>query len=51
MGSHIWNNFHDGMGPGATAPSEPERMDYDAYLDFLAVRGHNFRPPSSVAER
>jgi hypothetical protein len=29
-GSHIWNNFHDGMGPGATAPSESERMDYNA---------------------
>ncbi|MFC6079884.1 DUF6298 domain-containing protein [Sphaerisporangium aureirubrum] len=41
-GSHIWNNFHDGMGPGATAPAEPEKMDYSAYLDFLAARGHNF---------
>ncbi|MFI7707644.1 DUF6298 domain-containing protein [Nonomuraea sp. NPDC049480] len=41
-GSHIWNNFHDGMGPGATPPAEPERLDYDAYLDFLAAHGHNF---------
>lgn len=41
-GSHIWNNFHDGMGPGATAPAEPEKLDYGAYLDFLAARGHNF---------
>jgi hypothetical protein len=41
-GSHIWNNFHDGMGPGASAPAEPEKMDYSAYLDFLATRGHNF---------
>jgi hypothetical protein len=41
-GSHIWNNFHDGMGPGAAAPPEPERLDYGAYLDFLAERGHNF---------
>ncbi|HEX4816751.1 MAG TPA: hypothetical protein VFV66_28760 [Nonomuraea sp.] len=41
-GSHIWNNFHDGMGPGPTPPAEPERLDYDAYLDFLAARGHNF---------
>ncbi|MCA2229508.1 hypothetical protein [Nonomuraea aurantiaca] len=41
-GSHIWNNFHDGMGPGASAPAEPEKMDYRAYLDFLAARGHNF---------
>ena len=22
-GSHIWNNFHDGMGPGADGPAEP----------------------------
>ncbi|MEW9552488.1 hypothetical protein [Nonomuraea sp. NPDC050783] len=41
-GSHIWNNFHDGMGPGATAPASPEKLDYDSYLDFLAARGHNF---------
>src|SRR4051794_9218585 len=41
-GSHIWNNLHDGMGPGAIAPSRPERADYGAYLDFLAARGHNF---------
>lgn len=41
-GSHIWNNFHDGMGPGTTPPAEPERLDYDAYLDFLAAHGHNF---------
>jgi hypothetical protein len=38
-GSHIWNNFHDGMGP-ASAPPIP--LDYNAYLDFLAARGHNF---------
>ena len=41
-GSHIWNNFQDGMGPGADAPSEPERMDFDEYLRFLTERGHNF---------
>ncbi|MBF8191966.1 hypothetical protein ITP53_41055 [Nonomuraea sp. K274] len=41
-GSHIWNNFHDGMGPGATAPALPEKLDYDSYLDFLAAHGHNF---------
>lgn len=41
-GSHIWNNFHDGMGPGATAPASPEKLDYDSYLDFLTARGHNF---------
>jgi len=41
-GSHIWNNLHDGMGPGAEAPDEPERLDFDAYLRFLTDRGHNF---------
>ena len=28
-GSHIWNNLHDGMGPGAEGSVEPERFDYD----------------------
>ena len=32
-GSHIWNNFHDGMGPGADCGETPERFDYDAYLN------------------
>ena len=41
-GSHIWNNLHDGMGPGAEAPEEPERFDYNAYLRFLTEHGHNF---------
>jgi hypothetical protein len=41
-GSHIWNNFHDGMGPGSACANTPERMDFDAYLDFLQARGHNF---------
>src|SRR5216684_2872266 len=41
-GSHIWNNFHDGLGPGNAAPPTPERNDYDAYLDFLVDHGHNF---------
>ena len=41
-GSHIWNNLHDGMGPGIEAPDEPERLDFDAYLRFLTDRGHNF---------
>ena len=41
-GSHIWSNLHDGMGPGAEGPDEPERLDFDAYLRFLTDRGHNF---------
>ena len=41
-GSHIWNNLHDGMGPGAECSETPEQMDYPAYLDFLEERGHNF---------
>jgi hypothetical protein len=41
-GSHIWNNLHDGMGPGASCAETPERFDFDAYLDFLAEHGHNF---------
>ena len=41
-GSHIWNNFHDGMGPGSDCAGTPERLDYDAYLQFLKDHGHNF---------
>jgi hypothetical protein len=41
-GSHIWNNLHDGMGPGAACADTAEQLDYGAYLDFLAERGHNF---------
>jgi hypothetical protein len=41
-GSHIWNNLHDGMGPGRACAEAPEPMDYDAYLDFLEDHGHNF---------
>jgi len=41
-GSHIWNNLHDGMGPGPACSATPERFDYDAYLKFLKERGHNF---------
>lgn len=41
-GSHIWNNLHDGMGPGAACAGDPERFDYDAYLAFLKNHGHNF---------
>jgi hypothetical protein len=41
-GSHIWNNFHDGLGPGRDCPESPERSDYEAYLAFLENHGHNF---------
>ncbi|HYY79293.1 MAG TPA: hypothetical protein VFD04_08930, partial [Actinomycetes bacterium] len=40
-GSHVWNNLHDGMGPGADCAEAPEPFDYPAYLRFLADRGHN----------
>ena len=41
-GSHIWHNLHDGIGPGEACSDVPERMDFDEYLEFLRVRGHNF---------
>ena len=41
-GSHIWNNLHDGMGPGADCAETAEVLDYGKYLDFLEERGHNF---------
>ena len=41
-GSHIWNNFHDGLGPGGECSGAPEQNDYNAYLDFLHDHGHNF---------
>lgn len=41
-GSHIWSNFHDGMGPGSACADTPERLDFGEYLDFLEERGHNF---------
>jgi len=41
-GSHIWNNFQDGMGPGAECADASEQLDYDAYLNFLKEHGHNF---------
>jgi hypothetical protein len=41
-GSHIWNNLHDGMGPGSACAETPEPFDYNAYLAFLKERGHNF---------
>jgi len=41
-GSHMWNNFHDGLGPGTNCAETPEQNDYRAYLDFLKAHGHNF---------
>jgi hypothetical protein len=41
-GSHIWNNFHDGLGPGESCADVPEHNDYCAYLEFLKDHGHNF---------
>lgn len=41
-GSHIWNNLHDGMGPGAACAPTPEPFDYAGYLAFLKEHGHNF---------
>jgi hypothetical protein len=41
-GSHIWNNFHDGMGPGANCTERPELFDRDNYFAFLNEHGHNF---------
>ena len=41
-GSHIWNNLHDGMGPGAACADPPEPFDYEGYLDFLEEHGHTF---------
>jgi hypothetical protein len=41
-GSHVNNNFHDGLGPGRDCPQEPEVFDFEAYLKLLTERGHNF---------
>jgi hypothetical protein len=41
-GSHINNNFHDGLGFGLECPQEPERFNFGDYLEFLAAHGHNF---------
>ena len=41
-GSHIWNNFHDGLGPGSPCSAVPEQNDSGAYLAFLKAHNHNF---------
>ncbi|HXQ39004.1 MAG TPA: hypothetical protein VN843_33690, partial [Anaerolineales bacterium] len=34
-GSHIWHNFHDGMGPGSDCDENTEILDFNSYLEFL----------------
>jgi hypothetical protein len=41
-GSHVNNNLHDGLGFGRECPDHPEGFEFDAYLDFLRERGHNW---------
>jgi hypothetical protein len=41
-GSHVWNNLHDGVGPGSDCAEKPEVNDYGAYLAFLKNHNHNF---------
>ena len=41
-GSHIWHNFHDGMGPGSDCDDATDILDFDDYLNFLKEHGHNF---------
>ena len=41
-GSHVNNNLQDGLGPGRDCPETPERFDFEAYLELLTDRGHNF---------
>lgn len=50
-GSHIWNNLHDGMGPGAGCADRPEPFDFDGYLTFGRFPGASIpgRPVSSTS--
>jgi hypothetical protein len=41
-GSHVSNNLQDGLGFGLECPDEPERFNFDDYVDFLEAHGHNF---------
>ena len=41
-GSHVNNNFHDGLGFGPECSDDQDIFDYSAYLAFLKQRGHNF---------
>jgi Family of unknown function (DUF6298) len=40
-GSHVWNNFQDGLGPDASTCGE-EANEFSAYLQFLKDHRHNF---------
>lgn len=41
-GSHIWNNFQDGLGPGTDCADTLEQNNYGAYIEFLKKHNHNF---------
>jgi hypothetical protein len=41
-GSHIWHNFHDGMGPGSDCDDTTYILDFDEYIQFLKEHDHNF---------
>src|SRR5262249_17177797 len=41
-GSHVNNNFHDGLGFGSDCPDTPDVLDSGDYLKFLRNPGHNF---------
>src|SRR5262245_32457514 len=41
-GSHINNNFQDGISLGKECDETTEAFDFSAYLNFLKEHGHNF---------
>lgn len=41
-GSHVNNNFHDGLGFGKNCSKEQEEFNFDEYLAFLEEHKHNF---------
>jgi len=34
-GSHVWNNFHDGLGPGRDCAGTPEQLETSAAVLHL----------------
>jgi len=40
-GARFNSNLQDGLGLGRDCPDEPERFDFEAYLEFLVAHGHN----------